>query len=84
MSKIYLRPKDLCDRWAGTVKPNTLTNWRIMGTGPRYSKLGRNVLYHIEDVKEYEAQKSFASRAEEIEFQNNRDQTATTNLKVID
>jgi hypothetical protein len=82
MSKIYLRPKDLCARWDGVVTPGTLINWRVQGKGPRYSKIGRNVIYALEDIKTYEAAQSFSSRAEEI--QNTRDQTATKPFSVVD
>lgn len=39
------------------VKPNTLEIWRCKHIGPRYSKLGRRVLYDVADLQEF-----FASR----------------------
>ncbi len=82
MNKIYLRPKDLCERWDGVITPGTLINWRVQGKGPRYSKIGRNVIYALDDIKRYETAQSFASRAEEIE--NARDQVATKPLTIVD
>lgn len=35
------------------VKPNTLEIWRCRHIGPRYSKLGRRVLYDIADLQEF-------------------------------
>lgn len=35
------------------VKPNTLEIWRCKNIGPRYSKIGRRVLYDIADLQEF-------------------------------
>lgn len=32
-------------------EPHTLANWRSKGTGPRYRKVGREVLYDWADVE---------------------------------
>jgi hypothetical protein len=38
--------------------PSTLAKWRLTGTGPRYSKYGRIVVYDRADVERFvEAQK---------------------------
>lgn len=33
----------------------TLTRWRSKGEGPAYSKIGRHVVYHIDDVEDFVA-----------------------------
>lgn len=43
------------------VRPNTLEVWRCKHIGPRYSKLGRRVLYDIYDIADLE--EFFASRS---------------------
>ncbi len=35
------------------LSPKSLNNMRALGTGPRYSKAGGRVLYHIEDIDLY-------------------------------
>jgi len=35
------------------VRPNTLEIWRCKKKGPKYSKIGRRVLYDINDLEEY-------------------------------
>lgn len=35
------------------VAPGTLANWRGCGRGPRYVRLGRRVVYRIEDLEAY-------------------------------
>ena len=35
------------------AKEQTLAGWRSMGLGPKYVKLGKNVFYRREDLKEW-------------------------------
>ena len=32
------------------LRPSTLTQWRWLGKGPRYRKLGAAVRYHVDDI----------------------------------
>ena len=82
MSEAFLRTDQLMDRWRGAVKKQTLVNWRVQGKGPKFTRIGRSVLYALSDVELYEQSQTFASRAEEIE--NERDQDATTRFTVIE
>ena len=52
-----LTPKQLCERWGGSIKEQTLANWRTEGKGPKYIKAGRKVLYKIKDVERFENSK---------------------------
>lgn len=45
--------------WLG-IQPNTLEIWRCRHKGPRYSKIGRRVVYDVKDLEEF-----FASRSVE-------------------
>ena len=49
-----LTTKELADRWRLSTK--TLSNWRTKQEGPSFVKFGKNVLYRIEDVEQYEQQ----------------------------
>jgi len=44
--------KSLADRWA--MAASTLENWRNLGKGPTYRKIGGRVLYAAEDVIAFE------------------------------
>ena len=44
--------KALAERWG--YKPSTLENWRNLGKGPVYRKIGGRVLYAAEDVLKFE------------------------------
>ncbi|REJ79725.1 MAG: DNA-binding protein [Acidobacteria bacterium] len=35
------------------VSPRTFENWRLTGSGPRYSKVGRLVRYRLADLEDY-------------------------------
>lgn len=48
----FLTPKELATRWK--LSPRTLANWRALGKGPPYSKIGLKVLYPVEGIHEYE------------------------------
>lgn len=52
MDKINLTPKEAADRLRLAVI--TLAHWRVAGTGPRFIKLGRKVLYPIAELEAFE------------------------------
>lgn len=54
MTTVYLTPKELVERYKGTITLRTLANWRCTGEGARYTKIGGRVLYPIEAVLEWE------------------------------
>lgn len=48
----YLSPQQVADQLPG-VSTGTLAMWRHEGKGPRYRKLGRIVLYAVDEVDEW-------------------------------
>ncbi|MFD0981821.1 helix-turn-helix transcriptional regulator [Tropicimonas aquimaris] len=48
-----LTEQHLAERWQMSVR--TLQNWRWMGRGPRYLKIGARVLYPLDEIEAYEA-----------------------------
>lgn len=54
----YLTPDELCDRWRGRIAPRTLSNWRSLGTGPKYTKTGGRILYPIGEVIAWEQRRT--------------------------
>ena len=57
----HLNQIDLARRWR--VSPRTLERWRWQKIGPAYLKVGNHVVYPIEDVERYEAQRRRLSAA---------------------
>ncbi len=45
--------QQLAARWQ--ISPRTLEQWRWLGKGPRFLKIGARVLYREEDVETWEA-----------------------------
>jgi hypothetical protein len=48
-----LTQEELAERWR--LSPRTLEQWRWLGRGPRYLKIGARVLYDEGEVADYEA-----------------------------
>ena len=46
----WLRPP-AAGEYLGGVSTSTLAKWRLTGFGPAYSKAGRNVVYHMQDLE---------------------------------
>jgi predicted site-specific integrase-resolvase len=42
-------------RW--DISPRTLERWRWTGQGPRFLKIGGRVVYRMEDIEAYEAER---------------------------
>ena len=51
MSKVT--QDQLAERWM--ISPRTLEQWRWLGKGPRFLKIGARVIYREEDIEAYEA-----------------------------
>lgn len=45
--------EQLALRWQ--ISPRTLEQWRWLGKGPRFLKIGARVLYREQDIEAYEA-----------------------------
>lgn len=46
------------------LSPRTLERHRVSGTGPRFTKAGRRVLYRISELEAWVEARTFASTAE--------------------
>lgn len=49
----HLNQKELARRW--TLSHGTLERWRRVAEGPRFLKLGGRVVYRLEDILAFEA-----------------------------
>lgn len=48
-----LTQEQLAARWH--ISPRTLEQWRWLGKGPRFMKIGARVLYDLREVEAFEA-----------------------------
>jgi hypothetical protein len=62
MNKIRLTRKELAERLR--LKTNTLAHWAIDGKGPKFIIVNGRVLYDLDVVEAWEAQRTHQSTAE--------------------
>lgn len=55
MTTKHLTQIELAQRWR--ISPRTLERWHWLGQGPRYLKIGGRVVYRLEDIEGFEAEK---------------------------
>lgn len=55
MDITHLTQQDVARRWR--ISPRTLERWRWQGEGPRFLKIGGRVVYRLQDVEAFEAEK---------------------------
>jgi hypothetical protein len=53
MSANHLDQNQLARRWA--LSPRTLERWRWLHIGPIYLKIGKRIVYRLEDIESFEA-----------------------------
>lgn len=49
---IFITSKEVAIRWKLT--PETMKKWRCAGKSPPYRKLGKRILYKIEEIERFE------------------------------
>lgn len=59
----YLTPAELVARYKNTITLRTLANWRSIGEGPRYTKIGGRVLYPVDAVNSWEQARTLGAKA---------------------
>lgn len=50
----YLTAEEVAQRYREEISVGTLRNWRTMRVGPPYVKIGKAVLYPIQDLDEWD------------------------------
>jgi Helix-turn-helix domain len=61
--KLYLTAEEVAEQIH--VAEKTLANWRVTGFGPRYIKAGQRVLYAVDEIETWLAERSYAHTGEE-------------------
>ena len=60
MAPARLTVEELAARWR--LKPKTLHNWHLVGKGPAPMKVGRRLLYRVDEVEAWEAEQLSRAR----------------------
>lgn len=59
---IFLTPEEVANRYRGGVSVGTLRNWRAMKIGPSYLKIGKAVLYPVDELEAWDKENKVACR----------------------
>lgn len=54
MDNKFLTPEEVSERYRGGVSVGTLRNWRAMKIGPSFVKIGKAVLYPIDELEAWD------------------------------
>lgn len=61
-TNVYLTQSEVAQRLR--LSPRTLERFRLDGTGPKFVRAGRRILYRLVDIEEWTAARTFRSTAE--------------------
>jgi hypothetical protein len=64
MTPRYLTPVQVSERFGSRITVRTLANWRYLGTGPKFSRIGGRILYPAKELGEWERTKTVQSTSE--------------------
>lgn len=60
----FMTPQQVSDRYDGNITVRTLSNWRNLGSGPPFSKIGGRVLYPADKLLEWEQRNTVQSTSQ--------------------
>jgi hypothetical protein len=59
----FLTPEEVAERYRGGISLGTLRNWRAMRVGPSYVKIGKAVLYPVNELDAWDQKNKVDCRA---------------------
>jgi hypothetical protein len=59
----YLTAEEVAQRYRGAVSVGTLRNWRAMRVGPSFVKIGKAVLYPVDELDAWDKRNMVPCRA---------------------
>ncbi|PTD16702.1 helix-turn-helix transcriptional regulator [Sphingomonas fennica] len=59
----FLTPDEVAERYRGGVSVGTLRNWRAMRLGPSFVKIGKAVLYPLDELDAWDERNKVKCRA---------------------
>jgi hypothetical protein len=66
----FLTPEEVSERYRGQVTIGTLRNWRALRVGPAFIKVGKAVLYPVEQLDAWDRKNLVACQASGVEVEN--------------
>jgi hypothetical protein len=61
--QMFLTAEEVSKRYRGEISVGTLRNWRAMRVGPAFVKIGKAVLYPVEQLEAWDQKNLVACRA---------------------
>ncbi|HWL47936.1 MAG TPA: DNA-binding protein [Sphingomonadaceae bacterium] len=62
----FLTAEEVSERYRGAVTVGTLENWRALRIGPPFVKIGKAVLYPIEELDAWDRQNMVVCRKSKV------------------
>jgi len=59
----FLTPDEVAERYRGGISVGTLRNWRAMRFGPSFVKIGKAVLYPLDELDAWDEKNKVQCRA---------------------
>lgn len=59
----FLTPEEVAERYRGSVSVGTLRNWRAMKIGPSFVKIGKAVLYRVDELEAWDGRNRVQCRS---------------------
>ena len=70
----FLTAQEVSERYRGEITVGTLRNWRAMRIGPAFVKIGKAVLYPIDELDAWDKQNMVVCRTSRSSQVNAREQ----------
>jgi hypothetical protein len=59
----FLTAEEVSERYRGEITVGTLRNWRAMRVGPAFVKIGKAVLYPVDELETWDRKNMVSCRA---------------------
>jgi hypothetical protein len=70
----FLTAQEVSERYRGEITVGTLRNWRAMRIGPAFVKIGKAVLYPVDELDAWDKQNMVVCRTSRSSHVNPREQ----------
>ena len=70
----FLTAQEVSERYRGEITVGTLRNWRAMRIGPAFVKIGKAVLYPVDELDAWDKQNMVVCRTSKSSQVNAREQ----------
>jgi hypothetical protein len=70
----FLTAQEVSERYRGEITVGTLRNWRAMRIGPAFVKIGKAVLYPVDELEAWDRQNMVVCRTSRSSQVNAREQ----------